>query len=273
MRGEATRTSTGDISVDSTLTLSGKAALDLNGFVIEVDAATTLNDASITGTGINGTLLFNGGVSLQQGAQFNINMSSGEVQLAEAIVNQGSQFQVTSPLIALVKNTEDFSFLGNSRVSLTGNVELRNNVRVTNDIKGVEILITGNLLGNGVNWQQGADAILEYRGQAPPLPNGGFSAEAAGNTVIYARNDNLNQNLRSVNYHHLSLQGNGNKILNADVTIGGDFSSSSNPRFDVGSNNITINGNWDNQGSLINHNGEIQLLSDGTTFSNPKGSI
>ena len=99
--------------------------------------------------------------------------------------------------------------------------------------------------------------------------NGTLTASAPGNTIVYARAQNMVVETPTGNtYYNLDIAGTFTKTMQGDLSIEGDLTISST--LDANNNDIEIGGNWTNTGYFTEGTGAVSFNGIGDqTITNP----
>ncbi|MDA0195347.1 MAG: T9SS type A sorting domain-containing protein [Bacteroidetes bacterium] len=148
-------------------------------------------------------------------------------------------------------------------------IEIDNALNLRND--GTAI-ITGDIIGNGASAQFINSSTGTLTAQGEVMATGLLTANASGNTVIYAGTGTTIKQTVDDTYHNLEVSA-GTKALGFDLTANGDLTISGGD-LSVTANNITVEGDYLQSGGTFENsdtytgtldiNGNVSL-SGGTT--------
>ena len=212
--GSATKTSTGNITVENALTVPIGITFAIAGFSFTanntVSIAGTLSDGTLAGTNlIVGTLTNTGNFT---------NSSNAPFQFQNGIVNNGT-FSPGSG--AFLFSTNNQSISGTNAITFGGSVTIGDNVELTNSLASLTIngVLTG--LSSTAVFKANANSALTYGNIAVPMAGGVFTVNANPNTVTYSATGGT-QVVKEATYHHLAFSGNATRSV-PNITINGNF--------------------------------------------------
>ncbi|MBC7937618.1 MAG: hypothetical protein H7Y86_19895 [Rhizobacter sp.] len=158
-----------------------------------------------------------------------------------------------------------------SIAELTGNIVIKGNITVT----------SGTLNTKTFNWNRstlGGSILVADAGtviiSANNIPTN-FTSGVLGNASTVILDGTGPQSLPlPIAFGHIIFRNAGVKTLTAPFTVNGNLTIESGSSFNAGSNTITLNGNWVNNGSFVPStstilfNGMAKSITGNTTFNN-----
>ena len=249
------------VNTGHTITLRSGTNIEVHNLIIETGAVIDYDNLPLT---VHGNLVVDGTYLGGSGSDLTLDGTDTEIRGEGSIaggLNVAEGNKIIPPDAQLDISAGDFT-MGAS-------------VLVTN--KG-EISIDGNITGGDASstWVNNENSSLEITGEL--LATGTLTADAGGNIVSYAGNDqDIKTPVNSV-YHDLFVGNSGIKTLTNSLIIDGDLEISGSSTLDAGPANfpISIAGNWTNNGagfnarsSVVTFNGtNDQAISGNVTFYN-----
>ena len=246
-----------DIVVGAVIVDSG-GTLNVDDDDWRVDGTTTIS-GTLTHTSSNGSSIFAGMVTVDNGGVWNNSANEANV-FRGGITNNGTWTNTGNATQTFGTNSQVLA--GSSPISFGGNVDISGAITVTNNNTNT-VTINGRLNGSagGSTWENGPNSTLNYNSSAnssAPMNTGTLLASANPNTVRYSRGGD--QTVKASTYHHLILSGSGIQELQNGTTVNGDVTTSGTVTLGVDNNEtVTINGNLN--------------LGTGTTYDPSNGSI
>src|SRR6266540_1467025 len=250
----------------------GSGAVTLSGSAKTISGTGILfNHLAVTGTigtarslGIAGNLTVNGSFSATAGT---ITMTGA----AKTISGAGAIAFNGLSVPGSVSTTNGFSL--NAAFSVPGSFTATAGTAAfvgSSTLSGTANLF--NVAINGTKLQLGASAVLGVAGAFTITAGTLDTTSTVPNTVNY--NSPSIQSVASAVYHNLTLSGNGTKLAAGALTINGDLTVSPGTIFSPSLNNVSLLGNWINQGTFQAGTSAVALLggldtsvSGATTFS------
>lgn len=149
-----------------------------------------------------------------------------------------------------IPDFSDLTFQNNSTITLDEDIVIVN--------QGSVNIEDGDLEGNnaGSKWVNDDNSLLQVSGDL--LNIGQLEADNTGNTIRYT--DNANQTIKAANtntYYNLELNGDSDKNLDDFIQINGNLTIYDQVTLDANDFNITIGGNWINEGDFIPGNNRV----------------
>jgi len=254
--GATTLRGTGASTTSDRLTFDGN---------LDVGAGTSLTQTRNQDIRIRGSLTVDGTMTNQGNRDFRVDGNGATSISGTGNINAtdpGSEFQIRNG---------NKTILAGSNLTIQPYFRMRGAVTVANygtvTLQGTGINTQGDLNGDNPasTWTNGANATLNYGGAVTMFSNAGvLNASASGNTINYNRNGNQTVILPSGSqYHHLSLSTGGTKSLAGAIDINGNDSIKVGVIFNAANNNVTLAGNWVNDG--VYSAGTNTTTFDGTT--------
>lgn len=212
---------------------------------ITIDAGAVLSTANNKDVTVTSNLVVNGTLVLNSGnANLIFSTASTTVSGSGTIDASASTNGVLVQAATTISSGSSLTFLGN--IDLDVGITLTNN--------GNMIVSGGDIVGGSATAQltMGTDSDLEIDGVL--LSTGILDASTnSGNNVEY--NGSAAQTIKSPSansYHSLTVSGTSTKTFPANaLTLEGDLTVTAGT-LDVNSQNITIEGNWSNSGTVSN---------------------
>ncbi|MDQ5845414.1 MAG: hypothetical protein M3539_08985, partial [Acidobacteriota bacterium] len=248
---------------NSGFTSSGAGVVNFNGSAASLTGATTFTNLTISKTAgqtltLGAPIIVNGNLLLTTG---NLAAASNAISLAGNWTNNSgaSAFSGTNTTTFTggtantIGGTASTAF-GSLTVNKSGGtLSLLTNITIAGDLTvtaGTFDLssFTANrtAAGGTLSVSNGATVTI---GGTNALPSN-FSTNTFGATSI-TNFTGTNQNVAGITYGHLNLSGAGTKTLLGAATIAGSLTIASGTTFDAGANNISIAGNWTNNGGTF----------------------
>ncbi|UEG48924.1 hypothetical protein LK994_09770 [Ferruginibacter lapsinanis] len=249
LTGLLTVSTTGDLSVTGTTTMSGAGAfLDNNGTgittftgLVSVGSSSTFTATSVTTLG---RLIFAGGIVQNNTSALAFNVGT-------------------------IRTSATQTWTGAGDIKTSGVLDV-NVGTLTNNITGT-VLVGGTLTGTTL--VQGTNAILALA-STTPLSITTLTSTATGNTVDYR---SASATIRSQTYHHLTLSGSGTKTISTtDITVNGNLTINAGVLSNATNNrNIVLGGNWINNvgvGGFVAGTGTVTFSGSTTQTLGGSGS-
>jgi len=195
--------------------------LNSRGGSILVHTSATINGGSFIDNANGGTNTFNGSLTVNPGGKFTLT-STSLLNFSGVIQNYGDFSKTGGGNTTFTGNT---TIQGDSAVFFrAGAVLINDNVTVTNQINtGSGVYIYSTLNGNGAAATWVNQGVLTYLGVIEPMATGTLDATHNPNTVIYARELNI-QYIKGTTYHNLHLLSGGFRTMRlGEVTINGNL--------------------------------------------------
>lgn len=189
---------------------------------ISVNTAANLNSGSFIDNAGGGTNSFLGTLTIEEPAKFTPT-SNSIIYFSGSVVNHGDFTKSGGGNVVFTGNT---TIAGDSALFFNaGPVLINDGITVTNNLSASEwgVYIIGQLNGSGVaaNWDN--RGILTYLNGTEPMVTGNLTATFNPNTVIYARDLNI-QYIKNTTYHHLTHTNGGFRTMRAGaVTVNGNL--------------------------------------------------
>lgn len=289
--------------VDGTFT-AGAGSVTYNGLVNQIAGAVNYNNLKVNKTAalasINSTLTINGNLDVIAGELDNyasttivgdVTIFVGATLKNESILHVGGNwinngiytssgaatqviFDGNGPqsISATTFNNLTFNKAVGSIATLTGDVTIKGNLLGTSGTLDIKSFFFNRDAAGGNATMADAATLIIGADNAPNLFSNYFLAP--GSTVIFNGTADQHLLLPGVVYGNIVFRNSGNKILYTPITVNSDLTIEAGATFNGGSNVITLNGNWINNGtftassSTVLANGIAKSLSGNTTFNN-----
>ncbi|WP_420318981.1 T9SS type A sorting domain-containing protein [Ekhidna sp.] len=235
---------------------STQNAIIEGGATITLTAETTINDLEIkSGNAVNGAtnkLIANGtlqvdgtytstadidffGTSISGGGTITLTGKKLKIKTDGTIIESGTDLTISDEIAF---DVNDIDLINNGTLTVNGDISRRN---------------AGNI------WTNAAGSVVNVTGVF--MANNQIEASANPNTINFNGSGNQNVYTPVSSYHHLLIGGGLIKSLQGNLDINGDLTISST--LNDGNDNITIAGNWINNGTFTQGSGTVTF--DGTT--------
>lgn len=250
----------GVLSVDQAITANGQltivsgqmlvsSATDIRGNVT-INAGGTLQNDHVLHVGGN---WLNNGVYTGNGINI-IFDGTGTQNISASTFNN---LEINKPVGTVAQLTGDVILKGNL-VGTSGTLDIKS-FNFNRDVVGGNATITDN-----------GTLIIAADNAPTRFTNYSLSANS---TVIFNGTGIQHLALPGVTYGNLIFRNSGQKLLYVSVTVNGNLTIENNATLDGGSNAITLNGNWINNGTFVPGtstllwNGTGKTISGATTFN------
>ncbi|KPK85951.1 MAG: hypothetical protein AMS27_06125, partial [Bacteroides sp. SM23_62_1] len=246
-----------DIRLCNNITINSGGTLQITGSDFTVNGTTNIS-GTLNDNNNNGTNNFIGAITINSGGTWNTTAVtfSSRVQIRSNITNNSNSVD-----FGALRVYNNIIIDGTGTLNLTSNFNFDNVYTVTN-----RTTVTINGILNQFNPQNGTwindiNSTLNYLGSSEPMNGvGTFTANASGNTVNYAGTNQSIVTPSGSTYFHLITSGSNTKTLLGNISVNGNLTIGVGTMLDVsiGNNyNITIQGNWINQGTFNERQGTV----------------
>ncbi|MES2649018.1 MAG: BNR-repeat neuraminidase N-terminal domain-containing protein [Bacteroidota bacterium] len=174
----------------------------------------------------------------------NWNNTGNYLETGNQVIFNGSGAQIIS---ATTFNNLVINKTGASTASLNGNIIINGDLTIASGIFDVKTFDCNRSLQGG-SFTISNNATFIVGGNNSPLY---FSNHSFGNTSNYVANGIIAQSIAGVEFGNLIFRNNGLKTLLSPITVNGDLTIETNAIFDAGTQTITLDGNFIDDGTLI----------------------
>ena len=248
----------------SGFTSSGAGTVNFNGTGAQsVTGQTTFNNLTLTKTAgqtltLNSAITLNGNLLLTSG---NLSAGANSISVAGNWTNNSSATAFTG--------TNTTTFTGGTSNTIGGTFSTAFNSLTVNKSGGTLSLSTNITIAGDLSVSAGTFDLSTFTanrtGLGGTLTVSNGAALTIGGTNVFPSNystntlgttsttnyNGTNQNVAAVTYGNLSLSGAGTKTLLGTTTIAGNLTLASGTTLDTASNNISIAGDWTNNGGTF----------------------
>ena len=180
------------------------------------------------------------------------------LQTAGATISGNGSFAVSAGMYVMY----DMSIDATASLSFTKPIDIAASKTLTNN---GTLNTTANLKGTGT-FVNTATGTLNTGGNILAT----LTATASGNLVNW--NGTAAQNIQSTTYYDVTFGGSSNKTLQGNITVNRNLTLNAGPTLATSTFNISVAGNWTNNGGVFNHNNTCTVTLNGTADQNIKSS-